>query len=89
MLQRSESSKNDDKGFSRWRKREREKERKKERQVCAKKQLLALSSNGPRRTFGWAQVVTVELVFYLAISETSCPFFGLFPSEPCLEQAHT
>ena len=60
------------------RKREREKERKRERQVCAKKQLLALSSNGPRRTFGWAQVATVELVFYLAISKTS----AFEPSSP-------
>ena len=60
---------------------EREKERKKEREkdrFAQKKQLLALSSNGPRRTFGWAQVVTVELVFYLAISKTS----AFEPSSP-------
>ena len=58
---------------------ERKKETKKERKTrLRKKQSLALSSNGPKRAFGWAQVVRVELVFYLAISKTS----AFEPSSP-------
>ena len=64
----AKAAKNDDKGFSRWRKRERKKERK---TGLRKKLSLAFSSNGPKRAFGWAQVVTFELVFYLAISKNS------------------